>query len=953
MNQRLTAAALALALAGITACSEPRKPTRFFAEIPLATTYANGNMWTGWAGRWADSLLLVDRDEGYQPDVYYRVTTRSMMNTLELMKSYALDGAVFNADRPALVDRVFEAEAEGGLAGMYVPSLQLRCLDPSHRDYRRAIATFPRNFKNPKGWFVGGKPVFVSWWEDRFFTPAAMAEKLQALRAEHGDFLFVTDLSRLTERKYYAKWQQGEYSEAEAEEMRKYVRDYLRVADGVYFGEYHGVRRVEAGERVLATRYTREVILPRIAEVMAEPEFRKAGKLLGVSAGLGHGNPYTFGNNVGQNGTRTLRESVESALAVNPDFVVFFEWDEYNENTLIKPTIWNSFAPKRIIRSLIAEARGEPVTPLAGDNLKLPNLIVSYRKTLAYGEKAIFEILNLPESGAKGEVSVQLLLKAPGGQTVALHGPARLKLSERAEVRFTAASEAWVDYPALVPELVVTTRDEIRRIPGLPALELMAGGTYDHKWATQPIRDIAEGARCELDVAATKERGIYSVAVKAAAAEELDRVELRVNGTHVFTRGGEFDDFRETPSNHVFALCNYLRKSTAAEAERGQVPVYTLAGVTNAEWRIAGRTVRGLKARLNAQSVYTPDTYLRLDKAEARNAELTLDWPGVTKVTVKLREVLHDGNWAVTGTNGFTFGVSRFFGFSEYGPAARTNALSATALVRADLPVSVVAATLVTKSGKLFRSEPFVLGDVGEKRMYKLYSATKDREVKVAMGERRLPDLEWDIRRNRGAVLSSGGGERKDGVLGTIPYVATHVNRGGASFFHSCPELWLDLPSRSPAIVREWGGDALRFDGTGTFLALPGGVIPRYQAYRLAFQFKCDDPAREQELFASGTSKLYGPVAYLKLKDGKLEGLVCGEYDNDTHCRCAGEVKADDWNQVELVWNVDAVELTLNGESSGRIPCVMPGRSDTASWFGGRKERLFKGLIRNVRVVYE
>ena len=72
-------------------------------------------MWTGWAGRWTDALLLVDREAGFPPNIYYRVTTKSMMTTLSEMKSYKLDGAIFNADRPALVDRIDEAKAMGGL----------------------------------------------------------------------------------------------------------------------------------------------------------------------------------------------------------------------------------------------------------------------------------------------------------------------------------------------------------------------------------------------------------------------------------------------------------------------------------------------------------------------------------------------------------------------------------------------------------------------------------------------------------------------------------------------------------------------------------------------------------------------------------------------------------------------------------------------------------------------
>ena len=127
---------LALVAAGC-APESPKKvcKTRFFAEIPLSTTYANGNMWTGWAGRWTELPLLVDRESGYDWGTRYRVRRGSMDWTLREMASYGLDGATYNGTREYLACHITNGTEK--LPALYVANLQLRARDPSHCDYSR------------------------------------------------------------------------------------------------------------------------------------------------------------------------------------------------------------------------------------------------------------------------------------------------------------------------------------------------------------------------------------------------------------------------------------------------------------------------------------------------------------------------------------------------------------------------------------------------------------------------------------------------------------------------------------------------------------------------------------------------------------------------------------------------------------------------------------------------
>ena len=78
-------------------------------------------------------------------------------------------------------------------------------------------------------------------------------------------------------------------------------------------------------------------------------------------------------------------------------------------------------------------------------------------------------------------------------------------------------------------------------------------------------------------------------------------------------------------------------------------------------------------------------------------------------------------------------------------------------------------------------------------------------------------------------------------------------------------------------------------------------------------------------------------------------GLSLHEY-GDAHFRSKNKVKKGEWNNLELVSDVDTLEMFLNGESSGKVKILQPGRSNSNCWFGGRPKALFRGSVRDVRV---
>ena len=910
--------------------------TLFLAESPLSTTYSNGNMWTGYTSRWLDMPLVLDRSIKYLPGRYYQVTASDFRKTLELMSSYGLDGVVFNQSRSCF----YKFTGMKNIPARMVPCL---LLSKSDAEQEKLIAEM---LKNPAGIKINGKSLILSYWTSRRNSPEQLKRKLAYLRSKYGDFLFVPDVCSLG-NKWGRKFRNKELRESDHSGVRELIRSYLRVADGVYFGELNSLAKVADSERVFDADTYRDFILKTIVGVLNEPEF-KGKKLFGAAAGPGHANSYTLGNSVSSSGTAALRKSLTAVLAYDPDFVVFFEWDEWNENTCIRPTLWNSYAHKRIIGSYIRRHRKQTNLPLAGDDTSIPNLIISFRKTLALGEKSEFEILNIPDTSSRGEIKIKLSIYDENGKLLKTFAKKTLDSLIETEHRFFWGSEEAGNACALLPELEVTYRGRKMVFrDGLPHVEIRPTATYDAKWALMPLRDLLADASCTVKFAGSC-AGKQQVEISASAPLIPNRIEVLDGGDIIESHtGNPTAEFRENQEYYVFSIWQFCRKYTSTQ------PKLSVSGVSEASWLIGTEVKKGKKITLNAQATYTPDTYLRIKKSEIPNARLTIVWQELKNAEIKLADVVTHGAYSIGGEAGFNFTVHRFLRQPAFFDAPEKAKLQKRVELISDLPVAVVHGQVISPAGKIFRSRPVVVGErSGVLVPVRVFSAVQQKPVTVMVDKERVPVLSYDLSPRRGVLLSSNYAWAFNGMCGNTVAAATRRNRGGASFgtpFDADRKFWTECNSY-PAQRQVGGIWQLDFDGKGAFAMLPHGAIPRNAAYRFSFEFKPDDPERKQEIFASGTGSLYGIIAYMRLEKGFFTGKVVGIHPKDANFRSVEKVRKGQWNKVEFISYCDSIELILNGVSSGRIPVPAPARYDTASWFGGRRKLFFKGSIRNIRI---
>ena len=926
--------------------------TLYFAEIPLNTTYGNGNTWCGWTGRWVDWPLMVDRTIPYKTGYQYQVTWPDLLRTFTEMHLGGMDAATFNVARRNNDQMIVAAIGRGEkLPVMTVPDYPpCKRADGYVKPDKEDEPWFAPAFYNRNGCFFEGKPLVTSYWTFKT-NLKEIDERCAYLRKMHGDFWFVPDCGLFSPSQWKEKIRfGGGITNADIDAAKNRLRNLLRHADGVRFSGYNAVTDIFDGERSFDTDFFRRYVKPIILEVYAEPEFR--GKLLAMNVGMGHDNTYKGGQRLSSNGTKTLRDSIACALELDPDFITFFEWDEWNENTGIRPTLWNSFAARRIVRTIKAEAEGRGrETPLEGDDVSIPNIILSFRKTLALGDSLRFEMLSVPDSESKGEATLRLTLKDENGALLAHLPEVTLDLTRLDERRVKWDTALAGDACAVVPELEVEWNGK-RRVwsNGLPFAELRPTANWDRKWVLMPLRDLIDGAVCTVEPAGYRD-GTSRIRIKVDSPRTIDRLEVLDGGDIVYSMSGdEHHAYREDEDHYVFSSMNFCSVYTQKGA------TMSVDGVSDAEWMLGTNRTHGLKCKLYPQAEFTVDTYVRVLKREATNAVLRLDWPDIGVFEMPLKKVLENGVCSISGTNGFCMGVHRFNRQAAFFAPVDAKRAESVADIVPDLPVSVVAGHAITADGRICRSRPIVIGTrSGEMQTIKVWSEEQKKAVAVEIDRARLPNLVYDISGKRtGTVAKSNYGWPYNGILGGSTAVATRRNRGGDSRQHCCTEERSRKPSRAPIVNVDGDQSEMYFDGTGRYFVLPGGVIPTTCAYRFSFEFRPDDPERVQEIFACGVGNPthWGVIGYLKLVDGGYVrgiGLSLHEY-GDAHFQSRNKVRKGEWNLLEIVSDVDTLEMFLNGESAGKVTILQPGRFNGNSWFGGRLKELFSGSIRNIRV---
>lgn len=899
----------------------------------------------GYLGRYVDQPLFLDPDlplDGAIADKSYLKTWNSFygMADLEtaqrLAKDYGLDGfSFFCLNWRDYMWTAIERSTVGDF--LMIPNIQL-----NHTPIDAySLTSFEKTLKSTRGYSFGGKKLIVSYWTENGNPPERLKEKLDAARASVGDsFLYVPDLTSLCRCGEYDE--DGNISPEHEARNRGTIRKYLRVADGIHVGATFNLQRMEHGRRVFHAKAYRKIV-EQLMSGAAEPEF--AGrKLIVLSALVSHENPTSQYHTPEQDGLRTLAQSLEIAVDAEPDGIVLPEWDEWNENTCFCPTLCNGTAVKRVMRPFLAKLRRQPLTPLAGDDTSVPNLIVSARKCVSPGGKFHVNVRNAPDGSRTGQVSVSVELLDEKGTLVQSFAAQSLDETKSEDARFWAASEDLAVKARALQIRLVWTKDGARHVvEGFHPVEISPANAWCVKEVHQPIRELAPVDMNALAFARGRVSGTLSCAEPLRYAMVLGDGRIQ----RIFGKSGDVRDrFTEDAEHAVFKVSPYNHDYSAFSRKDGPMSL-SVRGVSSCEWLDCLGVTTGLSHEVTGFLPVSEPYFVRFPKADLATAELVADCPGYAVSAIPLKAASDFGAYILPGEKGASLTATRLRIQSRYPSPARTGEIAVDAALWADRPSMTYCAQAVTMDGRIRRSRPYVAERRGGTAKMRVYSCEKDRIVDLELPDARVPRVEYDFSPKAGAYVTERlGWKRFAGALGGIHSQANLYNRSGSGMFDR-PEFLRGLKVvDSPVPTRERRKDgtwALVFDGVDDFVAFPWELIPQSTGYRLSFDIRPDRDDGTETLFST---KL---VLQMQLVDGELRFEVGGADVLKSGLHLAKGV----WHHVDFICRGDAVSVSVDGSRPFEAPVRIPGICMSSVAFGGSDNatrRCFKGALANLIV---
>ena len=919
----------------------------------------------GYLGRYPDLPLLVDSDLPYDAD---RTGLRKRqlwgdyhsMADIDSMfaegRSYGLDGFSFFPVRHRIdLWRAQDSKVDGvALAPM------INLTGMANVAIEKDIAQLKLALSNKRGPRVNGKALILSYWCDRFNKPEELKAKLDRAHAELGDgFAFMCATS--WDAGSFEWRRTGRLSPETVGKLKMRFRDYMRVCDGILLDGTMGNHAYEKSSRVFNAGYHREVC--RLArETADEPEFRDR-KLLGFTLSLGHQNAYHQNHTANAFGTRTLRESFENAIAARPDVILLPEWDECNESTSWKPTLCNGYSTKRLFRYYDAILRGRKPSVMDGDDTSKPNLIVSYRRMLAPGERLYFEVVNVPDGSRDGAVECAIELTDAGGRTIA-ELPAKTLKEEALDV-------AWWDVHS--DELAPLTRSVGVRFrwskgrfrggtvkEGLTPIDLAPANSWNLKDVKQPIRDLAPVSACDFTFGDGKMRA------KVACDEPIRHAMLVGNGwiQYIHNPSDPCARFREDGEWAAFEISSVHPKFIDL---RTKDFTYSVPGVPEAEWLCVREVTTGETYRTDLIGVSGDPVYLRLPKAKLRGAKMKIDFCGASagnavdfRGEIDLGKAFDEKAYAVGTTGCVEFAAARFALQSRYPSALKAKEFEFAVKPDWDRKSMVYHLLLVTMSGKTWRSAPLVAERKSDEVVTRVWSDLKQRAVAVKLPRSRVPRLEYDFAPRAGDLVPVKSGERHFfGLAGAPQPLVTLWNRGsdvdGGCFEVGSPTFAAGCethPARELCADGEW---ALVFDGKANYVALPHETMPQWAGSRISFEVKPDvaGAERTETVLASRRGNRSG-VCDIILDKGEpivrctsvdpLESVVSMEL------RSGVNLTSDAWHSISVRNDAETLFLSVDGKTVSK-PLRMPGLFMNTGVIGGAEKNgtsFFTGRVRRL-----
>jgi len=941
-------------LAELAKASEKYQPrsgkTVFFSRAQLKYGLERND----YLRRWCDRPLMQDssfaRSGTLTVDNSGNYSTKGFINRqaytveAELLKKFHLAGFAFFPELTGRRDIYNHVGAPGTADIVLLPEyfFQFTKLTPDQVEKRMEIAE--QALKCPNVYRLNGKIVITSY-------PISMdTEFWSVLKAElnkrFGDKFLLMPWMPLD----YGLRPSGKnktYTVADINKMRERLRSYLRVVDGFYYNT------PPFNNRRYHWEFDREVAIPIIHSVLMEEEFKD--KYLGWGVKVGHMNCHLQPFAVDAYGTNTLRGTIEAAVLAKADFVNCVEWDEENENTCFRPLTTTGFSTLRLIRAFEQQANGKPFTPLAGDDVTIPNLILSYSRVLAAGQPLEFELTNIPDGNEKSAFTATLELYNNDGKLLHRFAPVKIKSGTiNAEV-LKIPSEKLLRHRFINPVLTV---DGKRFDAGFYPIEIRSWWHWDYLWAKHVLRDMPPAeTSAGITLGEADANGMIPATVKVSSPRPLRSVEIiTADNLVTYSYSKTTPDFRENKEQVGFRI------SLQAHSKNDQALSGTLKFVNSPNIKIDStrNAFRGTGTTWTLNNfllnVRPQHRFVAIPRSELADAELHIDIPGLAEnKRIKLADVAAAGSIGLGGKHCANLVIVRNNLQTVMPEPVNEKELEFTVMLRPDSADAGFFVQIVNDKFQIFRSKKVsALKTSGKTRSLNVFSMSTNSRTTIKVAEELVKKVSWDFSGKRGSIVPCSLGQHFDGICGGFTPLATGYGQSESLAGNAVNRVLKNTKAdqHAPAVVTANGIPALKFSGA-QYVTLPLGMIPPYAGYRIDMEVYVEKKGGKIQTLLTDTRDAFTlqlnnltPVAmnYLnqltEIPGARPMVLAHGPRLNPWQ-----------WNKISVIYDQDTCQVIVNGTPGKKVKCSGYHRYPRATTLGASERgEFFHGMIRNFTI---
>ena len=838
---------------------------------------------------WCDRQLFVDRKLWEKSGSPFK--HKSISRTFEIMQDYGVGLSFFNGTYARDIFKCVKKFPEMKVA----PTLFIERRPKLTAAYLKQLAESPNTLK------INGKAVILTYGCDRKLSPQQFKEYVDSLKKSSGreDFTFIAEFTENCHRKNCnwnykrVEWPSLLYKrtgQVSARHMLFFfdlLTEYMNNgADGIDLAVYSG-----EPDMTMSKRTFDELLLPLCGAACAQPGFN-GKKALSLQIMFGYAS-HLGAQTLSANGTLSARTYLELCRKYKVDIPMGFEWDELNESTNWEPTVARPMAMQRLIRYFLDSVGGKKLTPLKGDDLAIPNLLVSHRRQLGLGTDFMIELLNIPDGVSRDKYSCVLELCDQNSKVRWTSPKWEFDAEKLQEHRVTLQTEKYPDAVALVPQLTIY-KDGKKQLfdKGLPFTMLRAGFCNDQTWFSTPLRNVLK-VDGSVKFAETRKLapGVteFDLDVAVSSKEKINVAEAVQNSYSTFAYDAANEYLQNDPDRLLYRISyRYLNKPykqvihiapevaaapsvigfshggspvTVAEKFYGSIPKYKL--------------INGVMLNYQLFSV---------KKNEIKNAVLLIKGKREAGPTngapfhweLPLAKIGEYGVISKVFDDGFCVTVDRLYRHNRLPLNLGLNELKFKNKVVCDTVDGILAVRLISENGRIYWSRPVVPSRAKRSGSVTMTGYSDARgAVKFQVPACRNVDIKYNFTPAYGNVLTCDAGREYYGHAGS--FLSTAVGfEGEFASWHTIPFVWLTRPEGklnppAPRWVQEKDGSwALDFDGKiGNVLVLPVSAFSQRNGFKMVMEVKPEDIVREQYLIRQ-YRETYQTGFGILMKNGKL-----------------------------------------------------------------------------------